>query len=64
MRIASYIFYGLAALSVLDGISAASFLKDEIGQVFGTGTVFVYGGAAVLSLLVAIAAQSLANRRV
>jgi hypothetical protein len=49
---------------VLAGISAASFLKDEIGKVFGTGTIFVYGGAAVLSLLVAVAAQSLANRRV
>lgn len=62
LKVASYIFYGLAVLAALGGISAASFWKDEIGQVFGTGTLFVYGGAFLLFLLVAVAAQNLAKR--
>ena len=64
MRFASYIFYGLAALTALAGIAAASFWKDEIGQVFGTGTLFVYGGGVLLFLLIAVAAQNLAKRSV
>ncbi len=62
MKIASYIFYGLAVLSALAGIAAASFAKEEIGHVFGSGTLFVYGGATLLSLLIAVACQNLAAR--
>ena len=63
MKVASYIFYGLAVLVALAGISAASFLKDEIGHVFGTGAVFVYGGGTVLCLIIAVACQNLAARK-
>jgi len=64
LKVASYIFYGLAVLTAIAGISAASFWKDEIGQVFGTGTLFVYGGGVLLFLLVAVASQNLAERKV
>jgi len=62
MKVASYIFYGLAVLSALAGIAAASFAKDELGQVFGSGTLFVYGGAVVVSALIGVACARLAER--
>ncbi len=64
MKTASYIFYGLGVLSALAGIAAASFAKEQMGQVFGSGTLFVYGGATLLSLLIAIACKNLAERQV
>jgi len=64
MKIASYIFYGLAVLSALAGIAAATFAKEQIGNVFGTGTLFVYGGATLLSLLIAVACKNLAARKI
>ena len=63
MKVASYIFYALAVLSALAGISAASFAKEELGEVFGSGTLFVYGGFTVLCLLVGVACTRLAARR-
>ena len=63
MKVASYIFYALAVFSILAGISASTFLKDEIGHVFGTGAWFVYGGGAVLFVLIGLAAQNLAARK-
>jgi len=62
MKVAAYIFYVLAGLSVLAGISAASFFKDEMGQVLGSGTVIIFGGAAALCLLVGLAAHNLSRR--
>ena len=64
MKIASYIFYGLAGLSALAGIAAASFAKEQLGHVFGTGTLFVYGGATLLSLLIAVTSKNLAARKI
>ena len=49
MKTASYIFYGLGVLSALAGIAAASFAKEQMGQV---------------SLLIAIACKNLAERQV
>jgi hypothetical protein len=62
MKLASYIFYALAALSTLAGISAASILKDQIGQVFGSGTIIIFGGATLLCLVIGVAAQNLSKR--
>jgi hypothetical protein len=62
MKIASYIFYALAALSALAGISAASFFKEDMGQIMGSGTVIIFGGAAALCLLIGLVAQNLAKR--
>jgi hypothetical protein len=62
MKAASYVFYVLAVLSALAGISAASFAKDELGQVFGSGTLLVYGGAAVVSALIGLVCARLAGR--
>jgi len=64
MKIASYIFYGLAVLSALAGIAAASFAEEQLGRVFGSGTLFVYGGATLLSLLVAVTCKNLAARKI
>ena len=63
MKVASYVFYALAVLSALAGIAAASFAKDELGQVYGSGTLFVYGGAVVVSALIGVACARLADRR-
>lgn len=63
MKIASYVFYGLAVLSGLAGIAAASFAKDQLGRVFGSGTLLVYGGAVVVSALIGLACARLAARR-
>lgn len=62
MKIAAYIFYLLAFLSLLAGIAAASFAKEDFGHVFGTGTLFVFGGAVVLCLILGIACSQLAAR--
>ena len=62
MRVASYIFYALAVLSALAGIAAASFAKDQLGQVFGSGTLFFYGGAVVVSALLGVVCARLADR--
>jgi hypothetical protein len=64
MKIASYVFYGLAVLSALAGIAAASFAKDELGQIFGSGTLFFYGGAVVVSILLGLVCARLAERKV
>jgi hypothetical protein len=63
MKVASYIFYGFAVLAGLAGISAASFAKDELGQVFGSGTLFVYGGAVIVCALIGFTCARLAERR-
>lgn len=63
MRIASYIFYALAVLSALAGIAAASFAKEQIGQVFGSGTLFFYGGAVIVSALLGVVCAQLAERK-
>ncbi len=63
MKVASYIFYGLAVLALIACISAASFAKEELGRVFGSGTLFLYGGAAVLAALIGLACGRLAQRR-
>jgi hypothetical protein len=64
MKIASYVFYGLAVLSALAGIAAASFAKDELGQIFGSGTLFFFGGAVVVSILLGLVCARLAERKV
>lgn len=63
MKIASYVFYALAVLAALAGVAAASFAKDQMGQVFGSGTLFVYGGAVIVSILIGVACARLAERR-
>lgn len=63
MKIASYIFYGLAVLSALAGIAAASFAKDELGEVFGSGTIFFYGGAVIVSIGLGLVCARLAERK-
>ncbi len=63
MKVASYIFYGLAVRALIACISAASFAKEELGRVFGSGTLFLYGGAAVLAALIGLACGRLAQRR-
>jgi hypothetical protein len=63
MKAASYVFYVLAVLSALAGLSAASFAKDELGQVFGSGTLLVYGGAAVVFALIGLVCARLAVRQ-
>lgn len=62
MKTASYVFYGLAVLSALAGIAAASFAKDQLGKVFGSGTLFVYGGAVIVSAIIGLACARLAER--
>ena len=62
MKVASYIFYLLAFLSLVAGIAAATFAKEDYGHVFGTGTLFVFGGAVVLCLILGIACTQLAAR--
>lgn len=62
MKVASYIFYTLAGLTVLAGISAASFAKEQLGHVFGSGTLFFYGGGVVLFFLIGITCARLAER--
>ena len=62
MKAAAYIFYFLTVLSVVALISAASFAEEELGQVFGSGTIIVFGGAAALCLIVGLAAHSIARR--
>ena len=64
MKIASYVFYALAALSALAGIAAASFAKEQLGEIFGSGTLFFYGGAVVISILLGLVCARLAERRV
>ena len=63
MKIASYVFYALAVLSALAGIAAASFAKDQLGQIFGSGTLLFYGGAVVVSILLGLVCARLADRR-
>jgi hypothetical protein len=63
MRIASYVFYTLAVLSALAGIAAASFAKEQMGQIFGSGTLFFYGGAVVVSALLGLVCARLADRK-
>jgi hypothetical protein len=62
MKIASYVFYTLAVLAGLAGISAASFAKDQLGKVFGSGTLFVYGGAVIVAGLIGYTCARLAER--
>lgn len=62
MRVASYIFYALAVLSGLAGIAAASFAKEQMGQIFGSGTLFFYGGAVIVSVLLGVVCARLADR--
>ena len=62
MKVASYIFYLLAFLSLVAGIAAATFAKEDYGHIFGTGTLFVFGGAMVLCLIIGIACSQLAAR--
>ncbi|MEA1902157.1 MAG: hypothetical protein U9N56_01365 [Actinomycetota bacterium] len=62
MKTASYIFYALAVLSALAGISAASFFKEEMGQVFGSGTIIIFGGATLLCLVIGLASRNIAKR--
>ncbi len=63
MRVASYIFYGLAVLSALAGIAAASFAKESMGQIFGSGTLFFYGGAVIASVFLGVVCARLAERK-
>lgn len=63
MKVASYIFYVLAGLAVLAGISAASFAKEQLGQIFGSGALFFYGGIAVMFGVIGLVCARLANRR-
>ena len=63
MRVASYIFYALAVLTALAGIAAATFAKEEIGRIFGSGTLFFYGGAVILSALLGVVCARLASRK-
>ena len=62
MKVASYIFYGLAVLSALAGLAAASFAKDSLGQVFGSGALIFYGSATVISGLIGFTCARLAER--
>ena len=62
MRAASYIFYGLAVLSALALIAAATFAEEQLGRVFGSGTLIVYGGAVALSVLLGLVCARLAER--
>lgn len=62
MKLASYIFYALAVLSALAGIAAASFAKEQIGQIFGSGTLFFYGGAVIVSGFLGVVCARLAER--
>ena len=63
MKVASYIFYVLAGMSALAGIAAASFAKDQMGQIFGSGTLFFYGGAVIVSAFLGIVCARLADRK-
>jgi hypothetical protein len=63
MKVASYIFYALAVLAALAGIAAASFAKDSLGQVFGSGALIFYGSATVISGLIGYTCQKLAERK-
>lgn len=63
MKIASYIFYVLTVLAVLAGISAASYAKEQLGEIFGSGSLFFYGGAAIMFGLIGLACARLAERR-
>lgn len=63
MRVASYIFYALAALSAMAGIAAASFAKEQMGQIFGSGTLFFYGGAVIVSAFLGVVCARLADRK-
>jgi hypothetical protein len=63
MKVASYVFYALAVLAGLAGIAAASFAEEQLGRVFGSGTLFVYGGAVIVSALIGVACARLAERR-
>jgi hypothetical protein len=63
MKIASYIFYGLAALAVLAGISAASYAKEQLGEIFGSGSLFFYGGIAVMFGVIGLVCAGHAKRK-
>lgn len=63
MKIASYIFYALAVLFVLAMISAASYAKEQLGEIFGSGSLFFYGGAAIGFGLLGIVCGRLALRK-
>jgi len=63
MRVASYIFYGLAVLSALAGIAAASFAKESMGKIFGSGTLFFYGGAVIGAAFIGLVCARLAARK-
>jgi len=63
MRVASYIFYALAVLTVLAGIAAGSFANEQMGQIFGSGTFFFYGGAVIVSVLLGMVCARLAERK-
>jgi hypothetical protein len=63
MKIASYIFFALAGLSALGGISAASFAEEQLGGIFGSGTLFFYGGMVIGFALLGIACYRLAQRQ-
>ncbi len=62
MKAASYIFYGLAVVSALAGIAAASFAKEQMGQILGSGTLIFYGGAVIVSALLGVVCTRLAER--
>ncbi len=63
MKTASYIFYGLAGLAVLAGISAASYAKEQLGEIFGSGSLFFYGGIAVMFGVIGLVCAGLAKRQ-
>lgn len=63
MKTASYIFYGLTVLAVLAGISAASFAKEQLGEIFGSGALFFYGGMAIMFGVIGVVCARLAERR-
>lgn len=62
MKVASYIFYVLAVLAALAGIAAASFAEEQLGHVFGSGTLFFYGGAVIVAALIGLVCSRLAER--
>lgn len=63
MKIASYFFYALAGLAMLGGFSAASFAKEELGGVFGSGTLFWYGGMVIGFFLIGLVCTRLSERQ-